>query len=177
MLYYFFDSNVHVCQCHTKRPSKNCFVIFVGQRPVVSPRKDDSKRTKTILVKNVPTNADEELLELFFESSKKQGGGPVQSVKIIRDKNVAFVEFCDRSSVEKVISKRPIKLGTTVLDIEPYEPLLQGSEKITRMDVVGLPASFTDGLLKKQLDFIVMPRKKHSTVPGPRVQPSPANSC
>ena len=94
-------------------------------------------------------------MEIFFESTKKQGGGPVQNVKILRDKNVAFVEFCERTSVEKVVKKRPIKLGTTVLDIEPYEPLLQGSEKINRMDVIGLPATLTDGLLKEQLDSLL----------------------
>ena len=94
-------------------------------------------------------------MEIFFESTKKQGGGPVQNVKILRDKHVAFVEFCDRASVERVMTKRPIKLGTTVLDIEPYGSLLQGSEKINRMDVIGLPATFTDGLLKVQLDSLL----------------------
>ena len=116
------------------------------------------KTTKTILVKNIPATADDELLEVFFESTKKQGGGPVQNVKILRDKDVAFVEFCDRSSVERVLKKRPIKLGTTVLDIESYNPLLQGPEKIKRVDVIGLPSSFTDSLLKDQLETILSPQ-------------------
>ena len=63
-----------------------------------------------------------------------------------------------------------------MLDIEPYEPLLQGSEKIRRMDVIGLPASFTDGLLKEELDSIVMPKQKTPTATGPRFQPSTAVS-
>ena len=105
---------------------------------------------------------------MFFETTKKQGGGPVQSVKILRDKNVAFVEFCDRSSVEKVMKKRPIKLGTTVLDVEPYEPLLQGSEKINRMDIIGLPASFTDGLLKEHLEILMSPQ---GGTPTPSAEP------
>ena len=134
-------------------------LFFSGHPPVSTSRTNiDSKKTKTLLVKNVPTTADEDLLEMFFETTKKQGGGPVKSVKILRDKNVAFVEFCDRSSVEKVIEKRPIKLGTTVLDIEPYEPLLEGSEKIYRMDIIGLPASFTDGLLKEHLETLLSPQ-------------------
>ena len=127
----------------------------------MSSNNDYSKKTKTLLVRNVPATADEDLLEMFFETTKKQGGGPVQSVKILRDKYVAFVEFCQSSSVENVMKKRPIKLGTTVLDIEPYEPLLQGTEKIKHMDVIGLPDSFTDGLLKEQLDSIAMPKQKH----------------
>ena len=136
----------------------------------MSSNNDYSKKTKTLLVRNVPVTADEDLLEMFFETTKKQGGGAVQSVKILRDKNVAFVEFCQSSSVENVMKKRPIKLGTTVLDIEPFEPLLQGSEKIKHMDVIGLPDSFTDGLLKEQLDSIIMPKQK--IVSDPRFQPS-----
>ena len=50
----------------------------------------------------------------------------MQSVKILRDNDAAIVEFCERASVERVLKRGPIKLGTTVLDIEPYIPLLQG---------------------------------------------------
>ena len=143
--------------------------IFLGQPSVSTSRtNNDSKKMKTLLVKNVPTTADEDLLEMFFETTKKQGGGPVQSVKILRGKHVAFVEFCDRSSVEKVLKKRPIKLGTTVLDIEPYEPLLEGSEKINRMDIIGLPASFTDGLLKEHLETLLSPQ---GGTPTPSAEP------
>lgn len=127
------------------------------------------KRTRTIVVKNVPASADEELLEVFFESTKKQGGGPVQNVKMYRDKNVAFVEFCDCASVERVLLKRPIKLGTTELDVQSYKPLLQGSEKLNRMDFLGLPAAFTDGLLKEQLDSLLSPQARYPTIsPGPK---------
>ena len=131
--------------------------MYIAAKQLIAASRDNGgiKRTKTILVKNVPASADEELLEVFFESTKKQGGGPVNSVKMHRDKNVAFVEFCESASVERVLSKRPIKLGTTELDIESYEPLLQGSEKINRMDCLGLPATFTDGLLKEQLDSLL----------------------
>ena len=162
----YFKSN---CGLFTSYMSTIGSFIFPGQPPVfTSTTNNDSKKTKTLLVKNVPATADEDLLEMFFETTKKQGGGPVKSVKILRDKNVAFVEFCDRSSVEKVMNKRPIKLGTTVLDIQPYEPLLEGSEKINRMDVIGLPASFTDGLLKRQLETLLSPQ---GGTPTPSAEP------
>ena len=77
---------------------------------------DDLKETNTILVKNVPVSVDEELLEIFFESTKKQGGGPVKSVKILSDKKVAFVEFYEHTGVETVLKQKPIKYGKTELD-------------------------------------------------------------
>ena len=113
--------------------------------------------TNTILVKNVPESADEELLEVFFESAKKQGGGPVKNVKILNDEQVAFVEFCENRAVETVLKKKPIKLGKMELDVQPFKPLLRGSEKINMFDLKGfsMPDEFTDGLLKKQLECLL----------------------
>ena len=91
---------------------------------------------------------------MFFESTKKQGGGPVKSVKILSDENIAFIEFCDRKSVETVMKKRPIKLGKTELEVQPYTPLIQGSEKINRVDVIGFAGEFTDELLKKHFEYL-----------------------
>ena len=91
---------------------------------------------------------------MFFESTKKYGGGPVKEVKVIRDKNRAYVTFCEVSAVETVMKKKPIMLGTTELSVKPYTPLLQGNEAISRVDVTGLilPKTFTEGLLKRYSD-------------------------
>ena len=102
-------------------------------------------------------SADEELIELFFESTKKQGGGPVKNVKILRDKNVAFVEFWENMAVETVMKKRPLKFGITEIDIQPYKPLLKGSEIISNVDIKGLPNEFTEVLVKKRLDWLIHP--------------------
>ena len=111
-------------------------------------------------MKNLPETVDEELLEIFFESTKKQGGGPVKSVKILSDKKAAFVEFCERKSVETVLKKKPIKYGKTELDIKPFKSLLiRGSEKVNMVDLKGLSVSdeFTDGLVKRQLESLLVP--------------------
>ena len=107
-------------------------------------------------MKNVPASADEELLEVFFESTKKQGGGPVKSVKILDGKQIAFVEFCESSAVETVLKKRPIRLGKTELLVEPFKPLIHGLEKIkhVRVDLTELPDRFTEEFLKKQLECL-----------------------
>ena len=116
---------------------------------------DEMMQTSTIIVKNLPASADEELLELFFESTKKQGGGPVKSVKMLRDKNAAFVEFCENEAVQTVMKKRPLKFGTTEIEAQPFKPLLKGSEIISSVDLKGLPDEFTKELLKKNLDFLI----------------------
>ena len=108
-------------------------------------------------MKNLPGTVDEELLEIFFESTKKQGGGPVKSVKMISDQNTAFVEFCERKSVETVLKKKPIKYGKTELDIKPFKPIVRDSKKVNIFDLKGLSVSdeFTDGLVKKQLESLL----------------------
>ena len=102
-------------------------------------------------MENLPPTADEDLLEMFFESTKKYGGGPVTKVRIIRDRNIAYVKFCEASAVETVMKKKPIMLGTTELAVNPYKNLLPANETITRVDVMGLLVSkdFTEGLLEK----------------------------
>ena len=60
---------------------------------------DDPKKTRTILVQKIPPSVDEEIIELFFESTKKKGGGPVKQVKLVREKNWATVEFCEPEGI------------------------------------------------------------------------------
>ena len=54
----------------------------------------DSK-TCMILVSNLPQDANEDFLELFFENRDRQGGGPVKSVEINQEDNTAIIEFQD----------------------------------------------------------------------------------
>lgn len=112
-------------------------------------------QTRTIFVRNIPESATEDLLEVFFESKKKYGGGPVKSVKIMKDMKAAFVEFCDASAVDEVLKKKPIMLGTTELDVKPFKPLLSGNDHITQADVKGinLPKDFTENLLRKHSEY------------------------
>ena len=62
-----------------------------------------SPDANAILVKNIPSTVDEHLLEVFFESRKKHGGGPVKSVKLFCDKQFAVVEFEEPESKSKKI--------------------------------------------------------------------------
>ena len=59
----------------------------------------DNEKTNQILVQNIPASLDEEFLELFFESKKKKGGGPVKHVKLDREKHWAIVEFYEPEGI------------------------------------------------------------------------------
>ena len=41
----------------------------------------------------MPPEVDEEYLEMFFENTKKYGGGPVKDIDIDRDQEIAVIEF------------------------------------------------------------------------------------
>ena len=117
-----FSARIHFAEGQSPKLD----VSFGGdqQKQVSTRHDDDSIDTSTILVKNVPASVDEELLEVFFESTKRQGGGLVKSVKIIADEQVAIVEFCESSAVKTVLKKRPIKYGKTELEVQPFKPLI-----------------------------------------------------
>ena len=53
----------------------------------------DINSTKTILVQNIPSSLDEDMIEAFFESTKKGGGGPVNKLELNMQKHWAVVEF------------------------------------------------------------------------------------
>ena len=45
-------------------------------------------------MRNLPPAAEnEEYLDIFFESKKRQGGGPVKNVTLMKDKHSAIIEF------------------------------------------------------------------------------------
>ena len=111
----------------------------------------DGNTTETIVVTNVPSAVDEDVLELLFES-KRKGGGPVKHVQLNRQKNWATIEFCEPDAVEAVMSKLPITLMGTELEIHLYTPLIPGGVVIHDLDIRGLPKELTDDLLAKDVE-------------------------
>ena len=53
--------------------------------------------TSSIVVHGIGSTT-EDMLMLHFESSKRSGGGEVKKVSIERDRDLAVIEFVDRSS-------------------------------------------------------------------------------
>ena len=48
-----------------------------------------------IIVRNLPPTASEQYLEMYFENTKRQGGGPVKTVEFDQEDSTALVEFED----------------------------------------------------------------------------------
>ena len=112
----------------------------------------DGKTTNTILVGNIPPKADEEILELLFESKKKSGGGLVKNIQFNRLQNWAIIEFSEPKTVEDVISKLPITLMDIELNVNPYIPLLQGDGWIESLELRGLSKQLTKDLVAKYIE-------------------------
>lgn len=126
--------------------------VFEPKREVTDSAQEDIQTTNKILVKNFPPAVDEDMLEIFFESKKKVGGGPVKNVQLNREKKWAVIEFCDANAVEGVMGKVPIKMMATELDIRPYTPLLQGEGSIDNLEIHNLPKDLTDDLLTMHIE-------------------------
>ena len=58
------------------------------------------------------------------------------------------------SAVEIVMSKKPVTLLDTTLDINPYAPLLQGDESINGVEIRGLPSGLTQDILSLQIEGV-----------------------
>ena len=101
------------------------------------PQKPDKSPSKNLLVKNLPEAADEELLEMFFEHTKRQGGGPVKHVTLNKSDKMAIIEFENADSVTKVLDKQPIKIQGTQVDVEAYTPYLESTETIESIHLYG----------------------------------------
>ena len=48
---------------------------------------------KTIEVRGIKTSTTDDAIELFFESKRRSGGGPVEKVTQDKDNNVTYVTF------------------------------------------------------------------------------------
>ena len=104
------------------------------------------------MVANVPSTADEGVLELLFESKRKGGGGPVKHIQLNWQKKWAIVEFCKPDAVEAVMSKLPITLMGIQLEIHPYTPLISAGVVIHGLVIKGLPKELSNNLLTKDVE-------------------------
>uniref|UniRef100_A0A8B8E892 Poly [ADP-ribose] polymerase n=1 Tax=Crassostrea virginica TaxID=6565 RepID=A0A8B8E892_CRAVI len=92
------------------------------------PQSDESEgeiEVSAILVTNLPPNVTDQQIELFFENSKKSGGGEVQRVEYDKEARSAIVTFKDAEVVPKVLQKHetsPLMINKQKVDIEEYHP-------------------------------------------------------
>ena len=59
------------------------------------------------------------------------------------------------SAVDVVMSKTPITMLDTVIDVKPYLPLLSKDEHLESLEIHGLPGKLTEDLLSAQVQSIL----------------------
>lgn len=123
------------------------------------------RATDAILVKNLPSSVNAEFLELFFESKRKQGGGPVKHISLDKENHVAVIKFEEPEAVEIVMSKRPLKMLDVILQVERHIPLLDESETVDRMEFRGLPTQLSDDIRQMNIEGVLQPSSASSSMP------------
>ena len=116
----------------------NSFSLLLGQAS--SSSRAVSRQSTKLLVKNLPNTADEEFLEMFFEHTKRQGGGPVKHIKLYKEgSNFAIIEFEKPESVDEVMKKVPIKMQGETVEVEKYAPYLERDESLESIGFYEIP--------------------------------------
>ncbi|XP_077990954.1 uncharacterized protein LOC144445286 [Glandiceps talaboti] len=75
--------------------------------------------TNCILVTNLPINVSEDTVELYFESTKRSGGGEIQELEMNVETNTALVYFEDYTVVDQVL-RRTHKINKVVVEVQPF---------------------------------------------------------
>ena len=65
----------------------------------------DSEPSTAILVEGLTKNVSEDMLELFFESPKRSGGGEIVKIKMDQSKGCAVIWYRHESGVYILYSK------------------------------------------------------------------------
>ncbi|XP_077982804.1 protein mono-ADP-ribosyltransferase PARP14-like [Glandiceps talaboti] len=83
--------------------------------------------TPSILVDDLPTDVTQDWLELYFENTKKSGGGDIDSVVIDPNQNTAKITFTDPARVTGVLRRSHTWQGHS-LRVSAFYEYMQDSE-------------------------------------------------
>ena len=76
---------------------------------------------------------------------------------ILEERYAGLVKFCDKSSVETVLEKKPVMYGKTEMNVEPFKELMMGTETISQVDIKVINTAFRDDILRNYYDCLVAP--------------------
>lgn len=88
---------------------------------------------------------------MFFEHTKRQGGGPVKDVYLNKDDRIAVIEFEEASAVNAVLEKQPIVIQGTPVEVEIFTPYLDTGESLKSVEILGIQGNLTEDLAKVKL--------------------------
>ncbi|XP_053406947.1 uncharacterized protein LOC128559431 isoform X2 [Mercenaria mercenaria] len=72
-----------------------------------------------IYVENLQTDVSEDVVEIYFDNTKRSNGGPVRNVEMSTDHQSCLVYFEDYSVVDNVLEKKHLLSGQT-LEVRKY---------------------------------------------------------
>ncbi|KAJ8342160.1 hypothetical protein SKAU_G00320880 [Synaphobranchus kaupii] len=100
--------------------------------------------TCSVRVENLPPQAEEDLLELYFEN-ERQGGGRVAGITMIPEEQAAIITF-QHSKVAENVLQRKHHICKALVSVYPYQPALGTALYGTDRPEWKLPEAFTENL-------------------------------
>ncbi|KAJ8342165.1 hypothetical protein SKAU_G00320930 [Synaphobranchus kaupii] len=100
--------------------------------------------TCSVRVENLPPQAVEELLELYFEK-ERQGGGRVAGITMIPEEQAAIITFQDPKVAENVLQRKH-HICKVLVSVYPYQQALGTALYGTDRPEWKLPEAFTENL-------------------------------
>ncbi|XP_078683162.1 uncharacterized protein LOC144917223 [Branchiostoma floridae x Branchiostoma belcheri] len=73
-----------------------------------------------IIVTDLPDTVSRDLLELYFDSETRSGGGPISDIKMDSSTGTAVIQFDDANTVNRVHQTSPHILNNTTVSVKPY---------------------------------------------------------
>ncbi|KAL3865242.1 hypothetical protein ACJMK2_006857 [Sinanodonta woodiana] len=110
----------------------------------------DGRISNTVEVKGFSKNTSQELMEIYFENSRRSGGGDVEEVTI-RDE-VAYVTFMEAEVAQRVASRSNHQVDGHTLTVTLFHPLPQKPCYQNRVLIQGLNNAITEELLRNFLE-------------------------
>lgn len=89
---------------------------------------------------------------MFFEHTKRQGGGPVKDVYLNKDDRFAVIEFEEAGAVDAVLNKQPIVMQGTPVYVEMLTPYLETGESLISVEIFGIEDYLAKDLAKVKLE-------------------------
>ncbi|KAJ8342172.1 hypothetical protein SKAU_G00321000 [Synaphobranchus kaupii] len=100
--------------------------------------------TCSVRVENLPPQAVEELLELYFEN-ERQGGGRVAGITMIPEEQAAIITFQDPKVAENVLQRKH-HICKALISVYPYQQALGTALYGSDRPEWKLPEAFTENL-------------------------------
>ncbi|KAJ8358273.1 hypothetical protein AAFF_G00018380, partial [Aldrovandia affinis] len=112
---------------------------------------------RSVRVENLPPQAVEELLELYFEK-EKEGGGKVTAIKMFPEEQAAIITFQD-PKVTETVQKRKHYICKALVSVYPYHEslgtVLYGKDRPEWK----MPEAFTESLQHAVWKFLIQKRQ------------------